>query len=189
METAKAGVLMIALMSPWLCLAADQSCAACDVADSPYCLKLSSDEGNGASFKQLYVRFASGSHADISPPDLMRMFNLTSDPCKRSATRYAAGKWTNTGTYCRLTASFAISSLKTTVNTVLIVPDRLSLSTQTSGAVITAIPDSPAPLLKFADKNLDRDWGGFVEKVTADASRIMFKVRSGCIQVKYPPPK
>jgi hypothetical protein len=184
MDSAKQVVLLAALMAPWMCLAADQTCSACDDAESPYCLRLNSDEGYGPSFKQLHDRLVADAHKDITAADLMGMFNIYTDPCHRSATTYSAGKWTNTGSACRIAARFSIGPL-TLINTVLIIPDRLSLTTQANGAVITAIPDSPAPFLKFADINLDRDWGGFIEKVTADGSRIMLQVRSGCIQVSY----
>jgi len=161
----------------------DNSIATCEQecsSGSPFCLRLKIHSAEQAGL--LRLRQTIMGHASvIKSSDLLAMFNINSDPCKRSDTSFENGKVANQGetSSCTLETQLPDSSLS------IKVPELLEGEWVANGSEVRARFDNAQTRahLEFTNALLNEDWGGDITGVFSTGSNIGFSVGTkSCIR-------
>jgi len=131
-----------------------------------------------------------GARKTIQPAELLSMFDLTKDPCRRGPTAFSPAGITNFGDECLVRTEFADAGLQVAIQ----IPARLEgrFATPSSTFRLNFAPDT-APVIHIYElaadvggkpklHGLDATFGGTALWVEADGKRAFFKTR-GCVGV------
>jgi hypothetical protein len=82
-------------------------------------------ENLGKSFAKLYKTISAFPPVTILPSELMRMFNVQHDPCKRGETRIVENGFENLGDECVLRTQYKLPVIGQPIDFVINIPDHL----------------------------------------------------------------
>ena len=158
-------------------------------ANGAFCLKVNLEDQNGmvSKVKQARELILDTSRDRIKKTQFMQIFGVGDDPCDRKDTFLSASQITNEGESCFLNSS--ISNDKGSFKFTVHLPATLQGSRIAAANKVTLIFDEKAksPALSIGDPDLDRDFGGRVERATATSDSGVIATERGCIAVKTQP--
>ncbi len=127
------------------------------------------------------------SAADRLPrQELMRIFGVREDPCRRGDTvRGADGVWTNDGEACRLSAAVPFAPGTPPVKLSLEIPALLQFTLARDGDWLTANARNTVARLVVLDPDFHRDWGGGIDSVSSNGAMTLIQVPRGCIRLSH----
>jgi hypothetical protein len=156
---------------------------ACDSSPpSPLCSLNSLPEKERAEIDQLFATVTKLSGKVLGSADLLKMFGLSVDPCKRADTTFANGRIANSGQ-----SECFLSTKVDDIGVALRIPKTLEgqlLSLTDKEVRIAFQNEASSPELKIDDVDLNDDFGGIVTMVSVVPSRALLQVRDSCMAFK-----
>jgi hypothetical protein len=159
----------------------DDECAK----SGPFCLKVNLKNDNGVvpGVEKARDLLLDKSRDRIATKQFMDIFNVPKDPCARKDTFLTATHLSNSGESCVLSSS--IENPKGTFSFDVQLPSKLEGDRALEGENITLLFNEPrtSPSLTIGDTDLNRDFGGIVQRAKANKSGGVLSTAHGCIAV------
>lgn len=153
-----------------------------------FCLPVngvSTENDRKMSFKGLYEDTQKRQPVVVSMQRLHELFDVDKDPCERSDSTFANGKFGNHGKRCTITSKIR-GGLIGTIEADVLVPEKLEADI-TGGQQLEFTFSNPrsAPRLFIDDEDLHHEWGGQIKRIYFGQSRSIFQTETGCIEYTY----
>lgn len=152
-------------------------------APTPYCLGVPRDPKLASAFATVRQRFMDPGADRLSSAELMRSFEVTSDPCERGDTIRVGDSWENRGGACRATANLDMFLDGTTIPVTVELPDRVIFRVTRTQNELSLVPRESATLVSIGDANLHHDWGGVIREIISTPQATMFQLSRGCVMI------
>lgn len=161
----------------------DQCIKDCPSSQAPYCLALPDSLRLSAPVSKLSN--ALNTKNKLTAAELMALFTVKADPCRRSSTDVTGGRFTNRGDACAVRVSAKLLTDEIGVN--LLFPTDLSGTVSKVGdsTRIEFADAFTAPVLHIADDKLDPSFGGLVRGLDLSAQRAIIATSRGCIRYEF----
>jgi hypothetical protein len=161
--------------------ACDDECAK----NGPFCLKVNLNDDNGFVPKVEKARqlIMDKTRDHIATKQFMDIFEVATDPCDRKDTVLTSTIVQNFGESCVLNSS--IDNQNGTFAFTVHLPSKLEGSRNIQGDnIILLFPDAAtSPALTIGDVDLNHDFGGRVQRATANNKAGILSTERGCIAV------
>jgi hypothetical protein len=156
----------------------------------PFCLRASLESSQDRTAQVMVLRnmLEDGHRTEISNLELTKTFGITptNDKCDRGITKITGENISNSGMACDInTALVKDKDLTFQIKIPKQLEGKRSINSGTM--VLTFDEPSSAPTLRMADPDFNRDFGGRVERISADMSTGVVSTESGCISVTLTP--
>jgi hypothetical protein len=171
------------LSDPGVC---DDECAK----NGPFCLKVNLNDDNGFVPKVEKARqlIMDKTRDHIATKQFMDIFEVATDPCDRKDIVLTPTIVQNSGQSCVLNSS--IDNQNGTFAFTVHLPSKLEGSRNIQGDnIILLFPDAAtSPALTIGDVDLNHDFGGRVQRATANNKAGILSTERGCIAVRMVSP-
>jgi hypothetical protein len=166
--------------------ASPQGCERLCATDSSFCPEVSPDTyalvSQGVS--QLYNLFRDASVSAIGYPRLTNMFQISASDnrCERGDITISDGRFKNSGQLCNIKTK--VPSLDESVVATIVMPEQLegALTKHPTQIEMTFNEALNAPSLMFDKEGPQNTWGGQIQKVLANPSRLIVSTSRACIK-------
>jgi hypothetical protein len=154
--------------------------------DGPFCLKVNLEDQSAllSKVEQSRVLIMNQQDQPIKTSQFMQIFGINTDPCLRKDTILSSGQLTNNGDRCYLNSSISngTDSFKFTVQ----LPPTLqgTRSVVAQRVILTFQDAAKSPALIIGNPDLNRDFGGRVQRAAADGTTGVVSTERGCIAVR-----
>jgi hypothetical protein len=166
-------------------MACDEECAT----NGPFCLKVTLKDDNGLVPKVEKARklLMDKTRDHIATKQFMDIFEVSTDPCDRKDTVLTPTAVKNSGQSCALSSS--IDNQDGTFAFTVHLPSKLDGSRDIQGDnIVLLFPDAAtSPDLTIGDVALNHDFGGRVQRATANHKAGILSTERGCIAVRMLP--
>jgi hypothetical protein len=162
---------------------------------STFCKSMPVEEKDVLGLRHLYASLAS-KPSTIKKSELLSMFGMPNDECKRQDTLIAWGTRTNTGDICHLGPVIPSLGIRLSIEIPSVLSGRLSEQNGTISLDLSDANEKPTlQILPIERSNktqvenakyLQFDWGGDVKTVFGNATQITFGVgeRGSCLRAQ-----
>jgi hypothetical protein len=154
--------------------------------NGPFCLKVNLDNQGAMISKVEKARklIMDSTPGHIKKSQFMQIFDLNTDPCRRKDTILSTNEISNEGQSCFLNSS--IYDGNGTFGFVVHLPTTIQGTRSVASENVTLTFDDPvkSPSLTIGDFDLNRDFGGSVQRVTANGESGVISTSRGCIAIR-----
>lgn len=157
--------------------------------NSPVCEKSNFNNKNQnlhSKISELQKSIGNSPKNEIDKNEIMRLFEVDSDPCDRGNTEITTTNIKNEGSECSFDIAFN-TGMKNKTRVAFKMPSVISgeLKRLDSGLVneIEFPEEATTPSLEFEDIGLHKEWGGLINRIFTHEDSIVISTETGCIKL------